>query len=59
MALQVVMRPQKGRDEDEQQHTKLLLKNVESDGELAVDRYIYCGLGLWQIYSPVSRNLVS
>ena len=53
------MRPQKGRDEDEQQHTKLLLKNVESDGELAVDRYIYCGLGLWQIYSPVSRNLVS
>ena len=52
MALQVVMRPQKGRDEDEQQHTKLLLKNVESDGELGFDCYMYCGLSLWQISAP-------
>ena len=28
------MRQQKGRDEDDQQHTKLLLKNLDSDGEL-------------------------
>ena len=53
------MRPQKGRDEDEQQHTKLLLKNLDSDGKLGVDRNIYFGLGLWQIYSPVMWNLES